>query len=613
MNKNRKTSIASNEKICQFANTDKTNPLTESEVFTGGVNFPYKNPTPGQIPLIAEIPMPETFAALLAGKHHSEVTAHYCGAFDALAANIKACGFNAFIQGGTMLQTVPLYHAGFHYGLNPIVSANNFHDTVDHALYENEVFDRKYEAFWKCPFLNTFKLQDEPAYPAWGDAFYQLVDYSRELKEGNLKLETKFYVKENGKPFSPTDWNGWNGLTVGYKIAQTLNPDKLLFFTLAHPDQHWIKDRGWVLDGYIKMENGTYAGNGTTGSCDTYEKYLDVLQELFRPAVWCYDVYPFTIEIKEVKNTGAAAIEIKPNSKTVVTKYSHFFHSLEQFQAQAKKTNRPFWAYCMCTAHGWWERNKDNGVMEYDWFQPAPTVSMLRFEAFNALAFGAQGIIYYRFGMASHNFDIPGEQYLDAPLKATVTCPATSDESQTAGPCNVTFEYDDNDGKDGREVGLWRAVKTVNEEIQALKDVFLDAKLEKYGHFGMIYDDPKDTDNKEEERFGHLTTDALPYGPVIGIDVTNGDNDNRYATGVLVTQLVKGDKRFIVVVNHDPFYAKKVALWVIGVNFKFLTRWNNGKEVSRLTDDPFQIPSTEPRPIVLTIPPGNFSILMYYR
>lgn len=169
---------------------------------------------------------------------------------------------------------------------------------------------------------------------------------------------------------------------------------------------------------------------------------------------------------------------------------NNFYENLQIVSDAARDTGRIFWAFGMVLEH-----------MRY----PEATEEDLRFEIFNALAYGAQGIEYYRF-MYSPN---PRLQAKSAPIMT-----------------------------DGTLTTLWDRMKVVNAEIQGLTDVFLGCRVRKLGHLRSI-----------PEGCGPLIGNAGPFSLI-----------RPGREGVLVSEIENGGRHYVVIVNHDPVYSQRIRL-----------------------------------------------------
>lgn len=202
--------------------------------------------------------------------------------------------------------------------------------------------------------------------------------------------------------------------------------------------------------------------------------YLDTIQNVFAPGVWSYDFYP----IKIVDNNGILIID-----------YNTFFSDFESFSNKASETQRPFWYYCQSV-----------GFSQGRMCKPVPKEEYLRFEVFSALAYGAQGIIYWTYRQCR---DVPSInfQYL-------------------YGPINIS----------GEKTKVWNAVRNVNNEIKKYNDVFFNADVIEVRHTGKnLYKDTKRLNGS----FGAFAA------------FKSGDS------GVLVSRLQNSGKEYVIIVNHD--------------------------------------------------------------
>lgn len=241
-----------------------------------------------------------------------------------------------------------------------------------------------------------------------------------------------------------------------YKMLRSAAPDKLVYINLIGAE--------------IKK---------FTGESPSLAAYLDTIQRYFAPDVWSYDLYPISVKNGKVTVAG-----------------ERFYMDLEIFSRKSKETKRPFWAYCQSMAF-------KNSVIE----RPAANLSYLRFEAFSALAYGAQGIVYWTYGQRKST-DI--EKY----FSALVNCPY-------------------------KKTSAWEAARQVNSEIAKYNDVFYNSILMECYHTGIHnYKYTKKLNGK--------------IGPFTKI--------NSGREGVLVSHLKTNGKYYVVIVNHDIFKSQRIEL-----------------------------------------------------
>ena len=216
-----------------------------------------------------------------------------------------------------------------------------------------------------------------------------------------------------------------------------------------------------------------------TGPFTKFYDYLEYFQKMFQPEIWSFDYYPILIK----------------NGKIKVV-YDTFYSALEDFKTISIKTGRPFWAYCESLAY----KTKS-------YSRPEATEAYLRFEAFSALAYGAQGIIYWTYGQRTSN---SVETYLSAL-----------------------------ENSNGKKTKAWQAAKKVNGEIKKYNDVFYNCKVKDLRHTGDVtYPGTK----KLTGEFGPFRT------------VKSG------ASGVVVSFIENKGSEYIVIVSRDVLSNQKISL-----------------------------------------------------
>ena len=234
-----------------------------------------------------------------------------------------------------------------------------------------------------------------------------------------------------------------------------------------------------------------------TGNLPTYFNYLELIEEKFKPQVWSYDFYP-----------------IKIIDRKIVVAYDEFYSDLEDFSTISQKTGRPFWAYCESMAY-----------KTSSYARPAATEAYLRWEAFSALAYGAQGIVYWTYGQRKSN----------------------SVEDYTSALVNLN----------GKKSKAWNAAKKVNGEIKKYNDIFYQCKVKEVRHTGdRIYKGTRKLSGA--------------FGPLQMVRSQNA--------GVVLSQIEKNGKEYIVVVSRDVLKKQKVTLELVpNMNITDLTVANPKK------------------------------------
>lgn len=201
----------------------------------------------------------------------------------------------------------------------------------------------------------------------------------------------------------------------------------------------------------------------------SYNEYLDIVEQYFSPSVWSYDLYPFKVE------NGIATFD------------NGFYPFLEIFSTRAKNTGRPFWAYCLSTR---FKENKIEGI---------PTESHIRFEAFSALAYGAQGLVYWTYGLRETN---DSTTYMEAAL-----------------------DLDDQPTK------IWGYIKKINSEIHRYSNVFLGCTFIECRH---IYGP---------------AINSSGFGPANSVSIDGA--------GMLLSHLRNGNNDYLIMVSRDGDNSQK--------------------------------------------------------
>ncbi len=204
---------------------------------------------------------------------------------------------------------------------------------------------------------------------------------------------------------------------------------------------------------------------------DSYEDYVHrFVSEVALPQI-SYDFYPI------VEDDGK--IYARPQ----------FYENLEVARKVSLERGMPFWAFCLATAH-----------KPY----PVPTEAHLRFEAYSALAYGAQCIQHFTYAT-------PGREvwnFHNAPIDSI-----------------------------GQRTDVYYKVQSLNRDIQSLAKVFLGATAVDVGHTGKVI--PQGTRRPESlpEKFGSLESDG---------------------EGLLVSRLCNGSRSYVMLVNRSIDYAQNV-------------------------------------------------------
>lgn len=204
-----------------------------------------------------------------------------------------------------------------------------------------------------------------------------------------------------------------------------------------------------------------------------YKTYLQEFINTVKLPLFSYDSYPV----------------IRINGE--ITVKESYYDNLEIVSEVSKETGVPFWAFCLSASH-------------FDY--PTPTSGSLLFEAFSALAYGAQGISYYTYMLLTEQTI----KYYDAPVNP-----------------------------DGSLSEIWYLCRDVNRQIQSFSKIFLGSEVVDIWHIGKKL--PKGT-----KRFEPHNT---PFSEI-----------NSQDAGVLVSHLKNDGKDYYVIVSHDPVNSQELVI-----------------------------------------------------
>ncbi len=192
---------------------------------------------------------------------------------------------------------------------------------------------------------------------------------------------------------------------------------------------------------------------------ETYREYVDLFVETVPIKLLSFDHYPITTE------------GLRPQ----------WSENLEIISEKSRETGYPFWAFALSLAH-----------RDY----PVPSLAHLRLQVYSNLAYGAQGIQYYRYWTiksSRHKFH--------------------------DGPIDIN----------GEKSVVYDRVKKMNAEIRNLAGVFAGSKVIHVGRAGNV-----------------TSTGTKPLkimSPFTDIDIEN--------TEAIVSWLEKGRRKFLVIVNFS--------------------------------------------------------------
>ena len=223
---------------------------------------------------------------------------------------------------------------------------------------------------------------------------------------------------------------------------------------------------------------------------DTYSNYISNFYNEISPGVLSYDFYP---------------LAYYSSTDSLVINYDDFYYDLQLYAQLSNEWGIPFWAFCQSTN----KRTFINNSIEYREL-PAATERYLRFEAFNALAFGAQGINYWRY---ANNSNVP-----------SATSLYISSLVDTLGHKSLA----------------WYAAQKINNEIRENEHIFLGARLQSYQFVGSSYLKPS-VGTQISSNLGNFTAWLVS------------------GKGALITRLSSHGSSYIMVVNQDPLHSTSLS------------------------------------------------------
>lgn len=362
--------------------------------------------------------------------------------------------------------------------------------------------------------VNAWQVKDEPKPQSWGD----IMNFNDVCAE-------------------------YNQLTLAYGMTSSIDRNRLSLFNLAAS----VKE-GWI---------GRFS-QGPSSEATKYMNYLENLHRLYKPFIWSYDMYPIMYNIN--KDTSEVTDELTVD-------YDNFYKYLNLFSTISRTYNSKFWAYAMCMEH--YDLGTGNKTTQS---RPAPTIGQLRFEIFNALAFGAQGIVYYQFGLGDPKIYIDqrsGQVDVAAPLEFEFNFQVTEN------PISGKYEPTNPETQDGypkyyikglKEADpnkdIYKIVQQANEELNLWVPIFLGCEVVGYRHrrHSSVYphiDESEIPLLAPNEDFGCIKNIELPEGNVHGVFVSMFKNKSPKKNSQ--------SRNYIAIVNEDPLGPISIRVYVDGL------------------------------------------------
>lgn len=233
------------------------------------------------------------------------------------------------------------------------------------------------------------------------------------------------------------------------------------------------------------------------------------LEEMFRPAVWCFDRYPIMSRYPDDRKSDL--------SYPVNTPYvAHdWFLCLESYRDIANSTGRPFWSYILSMGHKAAENDIEKNYMRKREVHRLVSKEFMTFSAFSALAYGAKGLRFWTYSLRKSN---DGERYTAAPIDL-----------------------------EGNRTKVWYMAKDVIAEVRANEGIYLNSEVEAVYHSGST-------------QFRGTTPQPAAVGPFSSLKA-NG------TAGVLTSLMKANGKTYVMIVNHDILKKQTVSGTAPGYTF----------------------------------------------
>lgn len=371
----------------------------------------------------------------------------------------------------------------------------------------------------------------------------------------------------------------------------------------ATPSMHYI--------GYINLLPLHHFDDykSSVPAADSFQNYLDTYQMLYHPSFYSYDQYPFLQfnPLLSKRDFFNLFTHLEPGE--VVHSHESFYRSMEMVSEQARKHDRPFWAY-LCTTEYFNSYN----------YTPVPLEQYLRYEAFTALAYGARGLCLWRFMQNNDDSQNLFEKGRDGQLVTQLRTPINEDRTRSP---------------------FWYYARRVFREIKRFQNIFLTTEVK-----GVYHTYPERLINLAARLYPHssrIQTPGVRYGesevsvqkmnkwglnnflsdsiPVIE-EVSSGDD----GLGVVVSHLadkpvqqsgtngwtlpdpvVNYCNHYAMIVNHDALCYQDISIRLKGnVKIYELTQQRTGESHP---DDPIQTSGNTS--VQRTLPPGGYLILKW--
>lgn len=358
----------------------------------------------------------------------------------------------AKLKFGPIYENGKLYYKVLTQESFPIVAAGLLYDSGDDKILPKEAFDLLSECGFNVELYHSLSKKYIPHSILNGiDAAVTLMCFT-----SSFFLTTELNATGVLSTVEPQNFKGFGGVKLF---------DEPTYFQLIGKDS-WNKSiHTGLKDGYLQdhyrdlmsqdVKTLAYINLSAQGndflknnpndpdSQVTFEEFLQTYQDYFKPSFFCYDLYP----IRERSDLIYTGVFKGGNFKPYNIKEGEiiwdpidsdtFYGRLNLFATFSKKYDRPFWAFCDCQSY----ISLDRYI-----YRPLALEQFLRYEAFSALAYGAQGLVYWSYPISK---TVPGEQ-------SNLVAPLNRRDAPTA---------------------VWHYVQKINREIKKYENVFFNGQV----------------------------------------------------------------------------------------------------------------------------------------
>ena len=248
---------------------------------------------------------------------------------------------------------------------------------------------------------------------------------------------------------------------------------------------------------------------------NTYQKYVESYVSNLEPGVVCFDSYPF---------------HHKGDGKIMLS--AGFFRSLSFYMQQRRLYDYTFWSAIQGMGVTFYKKENNQSIVEQ--IKPVPTKGQLRFSVFCSLAFGAQGLVYWRI--------TPGH-----------------DVTESDGFVSQKF-YGAAIDRDGKPTETFNLIKEINEEVRKYQKIFLtdEESLIESTIDACVSQWPETEGKSSSESKNYYSNGTLQVFANNGIDtfgpLLNINNGANVALGLITKKYSTATnlkRQFLVVVNLD--------------------------------------------------------------